>query len=100
MKIKGADFAASLSDLMIEWIKDTSILWIKNMGQQDLTQETELTINEEHHRNAQKKKGMHQEKKIKSLEEALKKKELEIQEIKKQKELELKEMKRQVNEAK
>ena len=36
-----------LTDEMIEWIRHTAILWIKNMGQPDLTDDINYYIDED-----------------------------------------------------
>jgi len=39
MGISGQDFVASMSQEMAQWIKDTSILWVKNKGAGQKTSE-------------------------------------------------------------
>jgi len=45
--VGGEQVVALLSDDMIEWIKHTSILWLKNMGSSDLTYEINSYIDED-----------------------------------------------------
>jgi len=45
--VGGEQVVALLSDDMIEWIKHTSILWLKNMGASDLTYEINSYIDED-----------------------------------------------------
>jgi len=42
LEISGADFAATMSFELSEWIKDTTLLWIKNKGAGQTTTEAEI----------------------------------------------------------
>ena len=57
MGISGEQFVASMSYEMGEWIKDTSILWIKNKGAGNMTTEAEvIKLQEKNKMNNQIKK--------------------------------------------
>ena len=65
MGIEGKDFVQTMSFEMSNWIKDTSLLWIKNKGAGQTTTEQELnsiTIEDQHERDKKKIIQMYEEK--------------------------------------
>lgn len=58
MGISGQDFVASMSQEMAQWIKDTSILWVKNKGAGQKTSEKAIAQEKSQNNWEQEKKQL------------------------------------------